>query len=234
MRQRKSYKQEIWLDIDGEQVKVLVSASIRRSIRLQVTSAGDIDLRIPLETPRADVMTFVSKNHAWVQERRNAVKERAQRIDRGFVLYGRELPFVASALGEFLVTETQVWVPDEWSNEQRDKAMDRWLRREAKLVFNQWIDRWWSEFESSSIERPTLRVKHMRTRWGSLSKKGYINLNLALMSLPEDLIELVVVHELCHLHHFDHGPGFKALMTRCLPDWRARDKRINQLGLELL
>ena len=79
-----------------------------------------------------------------------------------------------------------------------------------------------------------LRIKRMRTRWGSLSKKGYINLNLALLSLPEDLIELVVVHELCHLEHFDHGPVFIACMTSCLPDWRARDKRINQAGLMLL
>ncbi|PHR96568.1 MAG: hypothetical protein COA68_14840 [Oceanobacter sp.] len=234
MRQRKSYKQEMWCDIEGEQVKVLVSASVRRSIRLQVTPSGDIDLRIPLETPRADVMTFVSNHQAWVQERRGAVKEREQRQDRGFVLYGKERPYVGSALGEFLVTDDQVWVPDEWSAEQRAKAMDKWLRHEAKLVFNQFIDRWWPEFDRFGVERPVLRVKHMRTRWGSLSKKGYINLNLALMSLPEDLIELVVVHELCHLEHFDHGPGFKARMTQCLPDWRARDKRINQSGLELL
>lgn len=54
------------------------------------------------------------------------------------------------------------------------------------------------------------------------------------MSLTPDLIELVVVHELCHLRHFDHGPGFRALMSECLPDWRERDKRINQSGLELL
>jgi len=234
MGQRKSYQQEIWVDVDGESVRVVMSASRRRTIRLQVTSDGDIDLRIPLHTDRDSVMAFVHSNQAWVKERRDAVRERAQRQARGVVLYGSERPFTESALGEFLVTREQVWVPAEWSDEQRSKAWDKWLRSEARLQFEQLIDRWWPFFEKFGKPRPVLRVKQMRTRWGSLSSKGYINLNLALMSLTPDLIELVVVHELCHLRHFDHGPGFRALMSECLPDWRERDKRINQSGLELL
>src|SRR5690606_39832156 len=81
-------------------------------------------------------------------------------------------------------------------------------------------------------QRPQLRIKKMRTRWGSLSQRGYINLNLALMQLPEHLLELVVVHELCHLKHFDHGPGFRALMSQCLPDWRVREQQLSQLRSE--
>jgi len=57
---------------------------------------------------------------------------------------------------------------------------------------------------------------------------------LALMQLPLDLIELVVVHELCHLKHFDHGPGFRRLMTECLPDWQQRDKQLNHLSQNVL
>src|SRR5690554_7982974 len=68
----------------------------------------------------------------------------------------------------------------------------------------------------------------MRTRWGSLSQRGYINLNLAFIQLPEALMELVVVHELCHLKHFDHGVGFKQLMTQCFPDWRERERALQR------
>lgn len=199
-----------------------------------MNSEGDIDLRIPLQSDRQRVMAFLNANQAWVQERRNAVRERTERQSRAVILYGRERPYAESALGEFLVTDEQIWVPQEWSDEQRDAAWNKWLRKEARLCFERLIDQWWPHFERFGKERPTLRVKMMRTRWGSLSSKGYINLNLALMSLTPDLIELVVVHELCHLRHFDHGAGFKALMSECLPDWRERDKRINQSGLELL
>ncbi|MEK9765198.1 MAG: SprT-like domain-containing protein [Thalassolituus sp.] len=234
MRQRKSYQQEIWLNLDNERVKVVLTASKRRSIRLQVNSDGDIDLRVPLGTPQADVMTFVSRHKDWLNERREAVRKRDEKRAQSLKVYGRDLPFVESALGEFLVTGDQIWIPDHWNDEQREKALDKWQRSEARSCFEALIERWWPVFGPLGHERPALRIKRMRTRWGSLSRKGNINLNLALLALPEDLIELVVVHELCHLEHFNHGAGFKALMTRCLPDWRERDRRINQEGLELL
>ena len=215
-------------------MKVLLSASVRKSIRLQVTSQGEVDIRVPVGTPKADVLTFVRRHQDWLSERRDAVKERERKRDSSLMLYGRELPIVDSALGEFLVTDQQVWMPHDWPAEKKEKALDKWQREEARRCFTRLIEEWWPRFSTPGRERPVLRVKRMRTRWGSLSKRGYINLNLALLSLPEDLIELVVVHELCHLEHFDHGPGFKAAMTSCLPDWRARDKRINQAGLMLL
>lgn len=215
-------------------MKVLLSASVRKSIRLQVTSEGEVDIRVPVGTPKADVLTFVRRHQDWLSERRDAVKERERKRDTSLMLYGRELPIVDSALGEFLVTDQQVWMPHDWPAEKKEKALDKWQREEARRCFTRLIEEWWPRFSKPGRERPVLRVKRMRTRWGSLSRRGYINLNLALLSLPEDLIELVVVHELCHLEHFDHGPGFKAAMTSCLPDWRARDKRINQAGLMLL
>ena len=54
------------------------------------------------------------------------------------------------------------------------------------------------------------------------------------MQLPAELIELVVVHELCHLKHFDHGTGFKSLMSEALPDWRQREKRLQQASANVL
>ena len=234
MRQRKSYRQEIWVDVAGESVRVIVAASQRRTMRLQVTGDGDIDLRIPVWSDRDSVLRFVNSHQDWVKERRDAALANQQRREQGVLLYGRELPFVASALGEFLVTDRQIWVPEHWSADERRNAWDKWLRTQARLRFSQLIDQWWPHFEKFGKPRPVLRVKQMRTRWGSLSSRGYINLNLALMAQPEELIELVVVHELCHLRHFDHGPGFRALMSECLPDWRERDRLINQSGLELL
>jgi len=224
----------MWLALGAEDVKICLTVSKRRSARLQVTSEGDVDVRMPLGTSRSDVVEFVFKHQAWVEERRAAVKTRDAEADTGITLYGETRPFVASALGEFLVTETQVWIPEAWSREQRDNALDRWQRDEARRCFSELIEHWWPHFQQPGRERPVLRVKKMRTRWGSLSRKGYINLNLALLALPMDLIELVVVHELCHLDHFDHGPGFKRRMSECLPDWRVRDKAINQAGLNLL
>ncbi|MEE4250755.1 MAG: M48 family metallopeptidase [Alcanivoracaceae bacterium] len=41
----------------------------------------------------------------------------------------------------------------------------------------------------------------------------------------------MVIHELCHLEHMNHGPGFQALMSQCLPDWRDRKRELNEMLL---
>lgn len=234
MKQRKSYRQEIWVDVAGESIKAALLLSDRRSMRLQVTPDGELELRLPLQCRERDIQSFVTAHQQWITERLSASKDRQARSSKAVLLLGREVPFVASALNEFLVTDTHIWVPENWDDEQRDRALERWWRGHSRDHFERLIDHWWPRFEVYGVARPTLRVKRMRTRWGSLSKRGYINLNMSLLSLSEDLIELVVVHELCHLRHFDHGAGFRALMSECLPDWRQRDKRINLLSADVL
>ena len=60
-------------------------------------------------------------------------------------------------------------------------------------------------------------IKHNKSNWGSCSDKGNINLNLNLMRLPADLRDYVILHELAHLRHRNHGPEFHALLDRlCL------------------
>lgn len=55
-------------------------------------------------------------------------------------------------------------------------------------------------------------IKHNRSNWGSCSAKGNINLNLNLVRLPKELQDYVMLHELCHLRHMDHGTEFHRLL----------------------
>ena len=61
-------------------------------------------------------------------------------------------------------------------------------------------------------------IKHNTTNWGSCSSKGNINLNLSIMRLPRVLQDYVLLHELCHLRHQDHGYGFHLLLEHVLTD----------------
>ena len=63
-----------------------------------------------------------------------------------------------------------------------------------------------------------LTIKHNTSNWGSCSIKGNINLNLNLMRVPVPLQDYVMLHELTHLHHPDHGPAFHAELERLLAD----------------
>lgn len=234
MSARKSYQQEMWLDIAGESVKLRISTMKRRSMRLRVNELGEVDLRIPFGCAKAEVLAFVNANQHWLKEQRETVVARQQQALQSFSILGKDYPIQTSALDEFLVTEKYIWIPRGWHYQEVTDAMDKWLRPQARHYFQQEIERLWPYFSRYAEKMPVLRVKKMRTRWGSLSLRGYINLNLALMQLTPELIELVVVHELCHLRHFDHGAGFKALMTEVLPDWREREKALQQASSRVL
>ena len=77
-------------------------------------------------------------------------------------------------------------------------------------------------------------IKHNASNWGSCSTKGNINLNLSIMRLPEILQDYVLLHELCHLRHPDHGNGFHLLLEHLLTDHILRSVDLgDQLAAEL-
>lgn len=61
-------------------------------------------------------------------------------------------------------------------------------------------------------------IKHNATNWGSCSSKNNINLNLNIVRLPKVLQDYILLHELCHLHHHDHGHAFHLLLEHLLTD----------------
>lgn len=70
-----------------------------------------------------------------------------------------------------------------------------------------------------------VRVRKMQTRWGSCNHaKGYLNFSLSLIERDPRFVEYVVLHELAHLIHANHGADFYALIAQIMPDFRARIK----------
>jgi Predicted metal-dependent hydrolase len=67
-----------------------------------------------------------------------------------------------------------------------------------------------------------VRITAARTRFGSCSGKNALCFSCFLMNYPEEAIDLVVVHELCHIRVKNHGPAFYALLGSVLPDYRER------------
>ncbi len=74
-------------------------------------------------------------------------------------------------------------------------------------------------------------IKNSRTRWGSCSEKGNLNFNYRIALLPEPLADYVVVHELCHLLHFNHSPAFWAEVARQVPGWRQLRRQLRTVKL---
>lgn len=71
-------------------------------------------------------------------------------------------------------------------------------------------------------------IKNNRSNWGSCSSLGNINLNLRLVTLPQELQDYVMLHELCHLKYLNHGPQFHALLESVCPGHRALARQMKE------
>lgn len=75
-----------------------------------------------------------------------------------------------------------------------------------------------------------ITIRSQRSRWGSCSSKGNLNFNCLLMLAPPEVIDSVVVHELCHRKEMNHSEKFYAEVLRVFPDYRAQNKWLKENG----
>lgn len=80
------------------------------------------------------------------------------------------------------------------------------------------------------VDYGRITIRNQRTRWGSCSSKGNLNFNCLLMLFPEEVIDYVVVHELCHRKHMNHSVDFYAEVARVFPEYRSCQKWLKENG----
>lgn len=111
------------------------------------------------------------------------------------------------------------------------KALNDWYRSRANAIFHEQIDRLLEKVPSLKPETLRIRIRPMKRSWGVCSSAGTITLNLDLVKAPRQCIDYVIAHELCHLHVPDHSPAFYRRLSRCMPDWKERRKRLEIVGV---
>lgn len=91
------------------------------------------------------------------------------------------------------------------------KALLGWLQRHAKAFLLQQLASWSAQ---TGLTYQQGSVRYAKTRWGSCSSKQQISLNSRLVFLPQEFIDYVIVHELCHTVHLNHSAQFWALVQQ--------------------
>ena len=95
------------------------------------------------------------------------------------------------------------------------------LKATARAVLPEKVAYW---SEKMGVRPTGLKITTARKRYGSCSGKNSLCFSCFLMDCPEEAIDLVVVHELCHIWEKNHGPRFYALLGQYLPDYKERKK----------
>ncbi len=111
------------------------------------------------------------------------------------------------------------------------EAEIRLLVTKAKRIIPQKV-RHFAQIMGVTYGRITIRMQ--KSRWGSCSSKKNLNFNCLLMRTPDEIIDYVVVHELCHLKEMNHSPAFWAEVEKIIPDYKERRKWLKDHGNEIM
>ncbi|WP_159438365.1 M48 family metallopeptidase [Olsenella urininfantis] len=207
---------------------LFVSGGVRR-VNLRVRRDASIRVSAPTHVSEAQVVRFVEEHATWLEEQLRHVREQsAQKTiswkpGHKICVLGEALalrleqsprPSVQREAAELVIRTPQ---PDPTPDNLRSLCTP-WLKgllTEASLPL---LDRYGGLM---GARHSSLRLRWMRTRWGSCNvRTAIVCLNLELALRPPECLESVVVHELCHLLEPSHSARFYELMDHYLPSWR--------------
>jgi len=222
----------------GRSIAFRVHYSRRKTMEIAVHPDGSVVVRAPLGTDQSLVENRVHKRAHWINRHlRHFAQFQMRTPKRQYV--GGESHLYLGKKYRLKITRSDtkgvllkhgylhVTAPDP-GPENVAKLLDAWYRRRARIYFAQALEKCWHKyhFQNKGVEKPILKIRAMKTRWGSLSKRGGMTLNLELVKTPGECIEYVIVHELCHLFHLNHGKEFYKLLAGLLPDWKNQKQKL--------
>ncbi len=109
-----------------------------------------------------------------------------------------------------------------------NNEINRWLKHKGKQHLIPWLD---NLSQSTELKYNNITIRSQKSRWGSCSGANNLSLNSKLLLLPPELVDLVIIHELCHTKHHHHGPKFWKLVAKFQPDYCTLRKKLRQYRL---
>ena len=188
--------------------------------------------------PKQTVDLFVQKNADYIQKQLSAQDRQDRALDYSdgmrTMILGRErtVRFVPGkgAKYSFETDPAYVMVKAPSDQARNEKVYKKALQTYTEALLSQICVEYYPYLEPFGIPFPSVSFRRMTSRWGSCRPgKQAITLNTALIEVPREAIEYVVVHEFTHFLHPDHSARFYEAVARVLPDWKARRQLLKNI-----
>ncbi len=226
-------KRETGPTVEAIEYTVRRSRRRRRTMEITVDPRGAVRVAAPNHVSSADIAAFVQARASWIERQRKAIRARPsvpQRLvnGEGVLFLGREYALGirqgANRRADVRLDGRALAISLPQSHDTSAapaavvSALEAWYRLEAeRLISNRMLH----YQQRVGVEPKALRMSNARTRWGSCGSGGTIRISWRLIMAPLSLIDYVIVHELSHLRHANHGPRFWRLMETILPNYKS-------------
>lgn len=224
--------------LEGMRVAYLFQRVRRRSIGFVVGPDG-LEVRAPKWVTLKEVEMGLQERGEWVLRKWAELQERQKNIRQIEWREGASLDYLGEPIHLHLSPQNGrselndqrqllLALPHSVEASQIRDAVQAWLMREAKVLFEQRLNHF---APLMGVQWRRLSLSNAGSRWGSARVDGAIRLNWRLIHLKPEAIDYVVVHELAHLHEMNHSPAFWKVVADILPDHLERRKALQKENL---
>jgi len=225
------------VSLSSGDVDVDIIRSSRRTVALYVRSGGTLLIRAPWFVPVSILMKFAAGKAGWIEKQITRLKNVTPPGSPLAISDGSTVPFMGRQVEVQVIRGTVrrvtkygdkliLTVRDDSTPEGLAGMTEAWYLREAQAYLPA-RTRELAAMHSAILPAPgTVNVRKMKRRWGTCHTGGAIWLNRELIKKDPDLIDYVIIHELCHLVHHNHGKEYYALLGIIVPDFRDKRRRL--------
>ncbi|MBK5251298.1 MAG: M48 family metallopeptidase [Peptostreptococcaceae bacterium] len=227
-----------------ETIEFTVEYRKRKSLRISVEPPDSVFVVAPVGIKDDEILKIVKSKAKWIEKKLSEIKEsRFEKRDRKyasgeiFMYLGHEYrlkvqmdvsakkPSVEFEGGYFhMITGTE-------DIAVLGKAMEDWYREKSLDIVTERVRHYQRHFVQRPIE---IKAKKQRKRWGSCSNAHRLNFNLRCAMAPMDVIDYIVVHEMCHMVQFNHSKEFWGVVEKIMPDYKDRREWLRKNGIRMI
>lgn len=217
----------------GKTIRFDIKYKNRTSIGISIDSYGNVEVQAPKGTADERVLQLIEEKWDLIQEKAAEMNDRLKGpqekiYEQGgnFLYLGNAYPIKifqdVSVTQDHVVFEGEILhVHVKQLNEEKIKqALKRFYYQQCKTVVEKSISSYQHNFKTKPR---SIRISNSKRTWGTCDSKQQLTFNWRLSMAPREIIDYVVVHEMCHMVHMNHDRSFWRLVGHIIPDYKEKE-----------